>query len=204
MTAPRNSLAFRRLPCSISRQQALKDAVREESPPVVPILQSLKLTFANRVLKRLRVLPTNAPRGVKFTKTKHITPDTTSVMSFPSSQSEADLTDEEIDWSGLVRSAVSSPLARVSPQPHVRFTPGFVESVVEIPSHRDYTALEKRNIWTSLKVLRKQAKRNRTEWFWEDCDVKNVVEEYAFSRDSDGCLKHPAHFEAKKTKRRRI
>lgn len=150
------------------------------------------------------MLPTNALRlqGEKRRKTK-VTLDTTSVMSFPSFP-EVDMADEEIDWNGLVRSTESSSPARISPEPHVRFTPGLVEFVVEIPSHRDYTALEKRDIWTSLQVLREQAKRNRIEWFWEGCEVDQVVEEDAFSHDSNGCLKHPAHLEAKKTKRRRI
>ncbi|GAX14728.1 hypothetical protein FisN_11Hu271 [Fistulifera solaris] len=194
MKAARNPLAFRRLPCSFSRQQRSDHVViQDDSPPVVPVLQSLKLSYANRGQKR--GLPTKA--RVKHSKVED-SPDTTSVLSFPP---PPESTEEDIDWSKLVHSAPSSP-ARISPQPHVRFTP--VDSVVEIPSHRDYTALEKRSIWTSLHVLRNQAKRNRIEWFWEGCDVEGVVEEDAFSYDSQGCLKHPAHFEAKKTKRRRI
>jgi hypothetical protein len=198
MKAARNPLAFRRLPCSFSRQQRSDNFVIQDSPPVVPVLQSLKLSYANRGQKR--GLPTKALHGVKHSKVED-TPDTTSVLSFPPPPPLLETTEDEMDWSKMVHSAQSPP-ARISPQPHVRFTP--VDSVVEIPSHRDYTALEKRSIWTSLQVLRNQAKRNRIEWFWEGCDVEGVVEEEAFSYDFQGCLKHPAHFEAKKTKRRRI
>ena len=203
MKATRNNLAFRRLPCSISRRQASNVVFMKEGPPTITKLQALKLAYVNRGQKRR--LPTNALRlqTEKHKKTKKTHQDVTSVMAFPpSSPEEAETTDEEIDWGGFARSAHSP--ARISPQPHVRFTPDLVDLVAEIPSHRDYTALEKRDIWTSLRVLRNQAKRNRTEWFWEGCDVESVVEEDAFSYDSTGCLKHPAHFEVKKTKRRRI
>lgn len=176
----------------------------ENMSPIVPPLRSIKLSYANRGHGRRRLLPTNTLRlrREKLRKTK-APQDSNSVMFFPPS-SEVDSVDEEIDWEALVRCSESSSPSCISPQPHVRFTPGLVELKVEIPSHRDYTAVEKRDIWTSLQDLRKQAKRNRTEWFWEGCDAKKVVEEDAFLRGSDGLLKHPAHLEAKKTKRRRI
>lgn len=51
-----------------------------------------------------------------------------------------------------------------------------------MPSHTEYTPQEKKQIWTDLDTLRREAKRNRIEWLWEGCRVDTVVEENEFCR----------------------
>jgi hypothetical protein len=66
-------------------------------------------------------------------------------------------------------------------------------SVVEIPSHRDFSKEAKEQIWTSSRVIRKNKRRNIVEWRWEGRNVDRVVEEYNFTIDCDANLVHPAH-----------
>lgn len=85
-----------------------------------------------------------------------------------------------------------SPIKPRSAKRRVCFAPDV--TVMPIPSHRIYTLVEKAQMWSNLSELRAGARRNTFEWFWEGCDMKNVVEETDFLRDEMGNLVHPAHW----------
>jgi hypothetical protein len=88
----------------------------------------------------------------------------------------------------------TSPIKVSKPRslrPRAHFAPEV--SVVQIPSHREYSDDEKDRIWTSGSMLGMQARRNRVEWHWEGCNAENEMEEAEFGRDCCDNLIHPAH-----------
>jgi hypothetical protein len=105
-------------------------------------------------------------------------------------------------WDALLRPAsqgvrisdrtTATTLGRI---PRVHFSPEMVV-INEIPSHREFTKDEKLHIWNSLRVIKKEACRNRKEWNYEGCWDKNVVMEEDFVINSFGVARHPAHHEA--------
>jgi hypothetical protein len=74
----------------------------------------------------------------------------------------------------------TSPI-KVSLRLRVHFAPEV--SVVQIPSHREYSEEERDFIWTNGSMLGMQARRNTAEWHWEGCDAEDVTEEDEFRRD---------------------
>ena len=76
----------------------------------------------------------------------------------------------------------------------VRFPEEVVSSVIEIPSHRDFTPEQRMQVWASSIAIRLNARRNTKEWHYERCNVHNVVEEDGFIQDCRGTLLHPAHW----------
>lgn len=75
-----------------------------------------------------------------------------------------------------------------------RATLTFSEDVMvfEVPSHRDYSPEDKALVWTGMKEISKNARRNHSEFDLEGEDWRTVVEEDAMFEDAEtGELIHP-------------
>lgn len=69
-------------------------------------------------------------------------------------------------------------------------------SVKHIPSHREYSEITRRSMWSSLKEIRTNARRNEAEYMFDGCDWKNASEEDSMYFDEKrSALVHPVHVE---------
>lgn len=83
----------------------------------------------------------------------------------------------------------SSHLSPSSP-PRVQFLMSV--AVKEIPSHRDYDKVDRRNLWNSKHVLEQNRQRNAFEFWADGMDWRNATEEEDMIRTRRGRLVHPA------------
>jgi hypothetical protein len=68
-------------------------------------------------------------------------------------------------------------------------------SVIEIPSHRDYSPEDRQDLWNSAQVIAALARRNSAEFSSEGGAWQNVLEEDAFVSLPSGELIHPFTFQ---------
>lgn len=94
--------------------------------------------------------------------------------------------EEALVQDSLFSSSPSSVARKVTFEPIV--------TVVQIPSHRDYSERTKRSMWGSMKEIKQNALRNTAEFIHDKCDWRTCLEENKFYLDSrNGTLVHPVH-----------